>query len=1365
MSEPIEPTPNDANSSQEISNEPAARPVEPKRKRGKFRWVWRGLGMVLVLIGFLIALAPKIASTGWARSIIVPRINDALGAGQVEIHDLNFSWFDGQRIDGVRYYDEDKSMVIETNLVSGLSLWDAIRGNLNLNQTQIDANVNLVVNLDTGETNLDPAIKSKSKKKDKDLALPNLKGQVTINLRGTIETIRNGEKGPAIFIQPSVIKVDVSDINQPVSFDADLAMNVEGNPARLKLTGKADAIENRQLITDTSQLSADMKATLEQLDLAIIEAIGPLVGLDNQQLAGVGNGTLALTMAPGVPGALTSDLHFENMAAQLENGDVLAFRNVSLPLDIAIDGASQQMTINQAAIVTDVGRVDLDGVAKLTSIDRLTKLEKPDAPGSIHANISAPELERLVAMLSNTIGLRDGVVVGSGSLSENLTLTLLPDQGIRLEQAVTIQAAGKLDGKPIELTPITTNLDATINLDGKPFGDDVMKELRRIATLAFDIRSGFLNANATGNANGVNVKSSFDLQKAMDQLGQFIDFGGAYAQGNGTFNVAIVGEMADKSKPLAFNITSDANHLSFGKGERNYLTDEIVNLVAEGDVVLATNETTATIRTLSLDTASKLASLAKEGNEPAKIVMKNGVVGGNGMFHLTADVARLVAMSGRASDDSSKLESGIFDGKIALASNTVKKEYEIKLDGALTQIILGDKLKNEDVKLVGRFYTPDDMSRVSAWLDIFSSFGSVKVADAHLNLSKPDGSKLSTLEMIDTITLSGSSEQLEKVNALLQGLSASPETDVAPLKIDSGGVSFGFVLKRDASSGTIDFNMHQLAVSKLRASRGGEQFAPAQPLAGSVMANLQVDPNRTDDLVGSIEKVVVSALNINAFGIASIKMTEPISITEPTGKLSARGAVDVTGELRAIDQMLMVLTGSTSNELAGQANLDVRFATSDGAIKLTTDGQIVNFRSLSESGSKVPPQTLTVVGDVRVNPTTKTANINQLDVKTSDGETLSLAATGALIDWNTTKKLQNVELVLAYDMARIWQLLAPLIDPDGEMQIEAVEGNYENQIYKISGNLSDKRTLNGGGKLRLSRVYASGIDARDIELWINVRNGVLTFEDPKGKPSDDIVVNSGKLRLAGIEIDLASMTISAPDNYKLLSNVQINPVLTNALGKFTSAVFAKNSRADGRLDVTILSMKQLPVADLANMRKGQGAKMRLDIRNFELDGLVPNLLAQAADLGGSIRGEVKGATIEFAEGRSFSDMTITLLRKEREGDQPLPLRFAGGIALKDLRLIDYTISVPKQLIKWKELEKLPGDSFVLPVKGTATAPQFDLLAAVQKEVQNNLIRDPGGFLEGIFNKDKDKKKSDDQRKSKDSKKPDDRRDNRKRDDD
>jgi hypothetical protein len=272
----------------------------------------------------------------------------------------------------------------------------------------------------------------------------------------------------------------------------------------------------------------------------------------------------------------------------------------------------------------------------------------------------------------------------------------------------------------------------------------------------------------------------------------------------------------------------------------------------------------------------------------------------------------------------------------------------------------------------------------------------------------------------------------------------------------------------------------------------------------------------------------------------------------------------------------------------------------------------------------------------------------------------------------------------------------------------------------------------------------SGLDLRGggkdevMAIPMQIKDGVLRFATKDGAPVRDMAVNGGTLRLAGIAVDLNDMTISAPKNHRLIADAQINAILTKQLGKFASVLFAQNSKADGRLDVTLHRLNRLPLGDFSKMQEDQTAKIAFSIRGMELDGMVPKLLAQAADLGGSIRGEVRDASIEIAGGQSKTDLAVTLLRREGEADQKLPLRFSGGIELNSLELRGYQISVPTKLIKWGDLQKFAGESFSVPVKGTANAPSFDLAGAVQREIRRNLVN-PGSILRSLTGRDDEKK--------------------------
>src|SRR4051795_7856738 len=108
----------------------------PKRK--KKRWWLRVLLTLLILIVLLIVCAPYIASTAPVRGIVVSQINNNLN-GSVAIADYSVGWTGGVNASGVKVYDANKNLVLEVPRVSTkLSLINAMRGNLDLGDTQID---------------------------------------------------------------------------------------------------------------------------------------------------------------------------------------------------------------------------------------------------------------------------------------------------------------------------------------------------------------------------------------------------------------------------------------------------------------------------------------------------------------------------------------------------------------------------------------------------------------------------------------------------------------------------------------------------------------------------------------------------------------------------------------------------------------------------------------------------------------------------------------------------------------------------------------------------------------------------------------------------------------------------------------------------------------------------------------------------------------------------------------------------------------------------------------------------------------------------------------------------------------------------
>ncbi len=1333
---------------------PPQRDGSSKRRSGK-RWIWRGLAGLVLLLVVLVVLAPMIASSGLVRGRVVKSVNQQLEGGRVEIASFGFGWLGGQRVEGIRVLDADDAAILDVNFSTGLSLFGAITGSLDVKETVLEVSANkIVVDLDTGLTNLprmretEKSTTPKATPKTGDDKLPDLRGNVLVKLSGTIETRRGGAAGPTVRIAPSELKLNIPTINEGISVDGVIAMMVDGKPASIRVGGKIDAIEGRVIQSDVAKVDADLKVAFEAFDLAIAEAILPLVGMNRAELGGVLGGDVVVKLKPGSAGSITSTLGINEFRMSLPElqGDRIVAKRMEMPIDVAFTpvGDDLDLTIRAMSIASEAFRVDVSGGFKTSALSDLAANRAPKSAGRIEIGSTVPELQRIALMLPATLGIREGVEVKSGSVGNRTTIDFVPNEGVKIAQTARIEAGGVLEGKALRLDPVETNFEAAIALDGSEI-DGANALLRKLSRLTFGVRGAFADLKGEGNDRGVKLAGTFDLDRLQQQIGQFVELGGYDVAGAGSLDVSLSGDLGGGKGPIAYAARIDAERLGLTSGEQVMLLNETLRVRAGGSIAKPGDDVKLSIANLRVDTDSGLLNFGKEGEAAAEIVVRaNGLVAGRGTFRVSGNLARLAQIAGVEGDPGTKLDSGVFDVTAQLASDDVKRMYEVKLDGTLSKIVVGTLMKDERAEVVGRFYMPDDFSKVSAWLDVFSGFGSIKIADVDAQLLDAAGKPVPPLGMVRRASLTGEIKSLPKLFALVDGLVGVNAQGIAPMKIESGTMSFGGSVWSDATEGTIGLSLDLPSVENVVMSRGSERFASDKPMTAEIDARLSVDPSKADVSLASVRRIDVQKLRADAWGVAQVKMLEMIQIENPAGEPKASGRVEIGADLQPLMRVLGIVSGEPVRPIAGVISMIQTLKTDAGSISLEGEGRGRRLRSLDAAASKLEPQELTLANRIRIDTKRETVQIDTLSLKSADGQTIAIDLKGRLSDFAKSKKLEDVQLDLAYSADRLWKLAQPLVDPKNELVVEEISGDFSDRVFKIAGNLADPRTLQGGGEIKLKRVAMSGLDLRGggqgeaISIPIQIKDGVLRFATPDGSPVRDMAVNGGTLRLAGISVDLNDMTISAPRNHRLIADAQINAILTKQLGKFASALFAQNSKADGRLDVTLHRLSRLPLGDFSKMQEDQTAKIAFSIRGMELDGMVPKLLAQAADLGGSIRGEVRDASIEIAGGQSKTDLAVTLLRREGEADQRLPLRFSGGIDLNSFELRGYQISVPTKLIKWGDLQKFAGESFVVPVKGTASAPSFDLAGAVQRELRRNLIN-PGSILRSLTGRDDEKK--------------------------
>ena len=132
-----------------------------KPKRKVLRWII-SIVIILILIPIILVLsAPTFLSSGFMRSKIVNQINNRI-PGSVEIQELDFNWFSGQKVSGFELRDPQNQVVARFDEFSTeVSLWGlAVSGNYNLGITKLDKFKANITSDKSGVTNLEKAVSS-----------------------------------------------------------------------------------------------------------------------------------------------------------------------------------------------------------------------------------------------------------------------------------------------------------------------------------------------------------------------------------------------------------------------------------------------------------------------------------------------------------------------------------------------------------------------------------------------------------------------------------------------------------------------------------------------------------------------------------------------------------------------------------------------------------------------------------------------------------------------------------------------------------------------------------------------------------------------------------------------------------------------------------------------------------------------------------------------------------------------------------------------------------------------------------------------------------------------------------------------------
>ncbi len=1329
----IPPTPIDPQ-----ANSNAKQPGEhgvPPPKRARRKWVWI-VGGILVALLLLVILAPTIASTAPVRSFIVGKINNNL-TGRVAIADWSLGWFSGIRASGIQVFDERNVLILDVpRIKTDLSLVNAARGNLHVGDAVVDV-ANFVLRIDqSGKTNFEKLQRSTPKPAPapETTDLPNLRGKVTVNFQGSVES----PDRPTVHINPSTAVVDISSVNQPVKNEVKLVYRVgDGQPGTVQTSGSLDVAENNQL--QVEKLSADQKLSLSSVDLV---AISPF--LQGTQLGGIANGALDLKAQSLAGISANGQIIVDSLAIGGEalNGDTFRSSKVTLPVQVTrtpLDSNSTLIKIEKLGIEMPEATVAVTGQVPESALLNLLDNKAPGAEGKLQLSINVENIAAIANQLRNTIKLQEGVELTAGKLTQVSSLDIQPKE-LRASQTVDVSAQGSNRGRSIALKPIHIESALVMVPTGKP-----MPELRDIKLL---LQSDFAQLKGTGQTIAqLNITSDFDLQKLSSELGQFVEMP-QQLSGNGRLALTTRGDLTQQSQPIDADLK--VNLFPAGQTQRS-----LVDLDATAKLMPADNSVPEfELKTL---TVNDLNQLQQQFGALVPALAEQKILLASGRLQATA--------AGSYGSKGLALSKPI---SVTMSNVTMSREGK-------------PVLENESIKATVDGVRLDNDAVVLASAQIQSPFATTTMKDTRVLLEG------SPLEMVESADVQARIADVPKLWRLVSTF-APPTEGEQPLEITSGGASIALKIRRTGETTTVELT--DALVSKLALKRGDREYRFDRDNPISVKLNA--------DVTGKDEPQTIKVKSLQGdLRVASLSMPQPISISDLAGNPTASGAIAATGSLKEITPLLAVLNGTDEMPYSGEFAINQHITSDANNVILVGDVTTKQFQVFEKPDRKnllFSEQEVAIRNDLALDQKKQLATIKSLSIDMPASKAVAVNLTGGVQDWTTQRSLKNVKLDLTYDLAKLWPVIKPMLAPETQEQLKdlKIAGQYTKQfvaagsyprVDRATGRelewYESIRTIDAHGSLSVQLFDTSGLKVENLEIPINLDKGQLAIVYAGKSKAERLpkpaTCNGGTLDIGGAVVDLSQETLrlSIGKNQRLLRGVSINPLLGDSLGKYVNPIFTNSQRAKGLLDLTVNYCEGLALGEKLKSSESGRARVVFSIQEMEIAnplgslmlGAIPGLsLGKEAD---TFEGSIKDAVVTIEGGRTTQDVTLLLTdpsaaQQAAAGKAPpqtatMPLRFQGDVNLANLAQ-SIEVSLPTGLLgKFLRSDKdrrvfaqIFPDGVPLSLKGTTIKPKVDAGNIVQKIAEGQIkgllggdVADSplGGLLDNLGKKkEQDRKK-------------------------
>lgn len=654
-------------------------------------------------------------------------------------------------------------------------------------------------------------------------------------------------------------------------------------------------------------------------------------------------------------------------------------------------------------------------------------------------------------------------------------------------------------------------------------------------------------------------------------------------------------------------------------------------------------------------------------------------------------------------------------------------------------------------------------------LEFSGEFANATVKDAQLRLAgaTPEAA-VSPLDMIQQAAVTWNVTDLPRAASVVRAfvsdapeegaaeLDAQPATQPAdadavqvahhPLHVRSGTLRGS--LRVDRSDEGIAIAVDELIGQQIVLERGKGRFGPEEiDLKAAALIRTSAPGDADGQTVADqIQEIRISQLQ-GDLAVASVALDAPIVITDPAGTTQASGAVKLAGQVRTLSDLLRTLeylSPDADDPFGGDYTLTQRLATDQDVISLAGEVSIQNFVA-----GRFRERLVQVVNDVRLDQKNKAMNVRAFTVNLEESDALSLNATGTIAEYDTQRRFDKVRASLSYDAAKLLDLIRPLLDPATQEHIKTLRlaGVVRDQLFVIEGSYPDPETipadakqqepiqyLTASGQLAFEAFEFEGLPGKNLVIPLLLDNGRIAtvYPDADDRYPQPAMFSRGTLDIGGLQLHLTANVprISAiREDYKLLDRVVVNRgIVERYLGQ-AHPLFAGTDEARGLLTVTVNELERLPVGERLKRpgSKEEGiasftlALTDLRLRTAFLGQVLSTLRVVQLEPDGTIRASIPDADFAIDRGVVTSNLALNL------GGTVLGFR-EGAVRLRDNQILSLSMLIPKNLIPALRNEPLIKEFITVPVTGTLSRPQFDIIKAA---IQSSGLADPLDLLKRL----------------------------------